>query len=240
MPPSTPLHRSPLPWRIQPLRSALLHNLFSGRCRICHARSLTGELCPGCHEDLPWITAACERCGLPLASGAAHCAACISRPPLFDRAHVLWTYTDGVDALIRRFKFEEDLAAGRLLTELAAGTLARRRIQCAGPLVPMPLHPLRYRQRGFNPAALIAGWLGATVMQSLVCRDRHTPAQRGQSARQRATNLRAAFRLERPPPRVVTLVDDVITTGASLGALAECLRRGGAERIEVIALARTI
>jgi ComF family protein len=240
MPRSTRVHRPPLPWRTQRPRSALLHNLFSGRCRFCQARSLTGELCPGCREDLPWITAACQCCGLPLASGAAHCAACASRPPRFDRAHVFWTYTDGVDALIRRFKFKEDLAAGRLLTELAAGTLTRRRIPCAGPLVPMPLHPVRYRHRGFNPAALIAGWLGATVMQSLVCRDRHTPAQRGRSARERATNLRDAFRLQRPPPRAVTLVDDVITTGASLGVLADCLRHGGAERIEVIALARTI
>ncbi|RZU99247.1 ComF family protein [Spiribacter vilamensis] len=240
MPISITRHSSPPPWRLPGRGSAYLHNLFSGRCRFCHARSLSRGLCPGCCEDLPWISAACRRCGLPLASGAAECAGCLADPPPFDRARVLWTYGDGVDELIRAFKLREDLAAGRLLTELAAEALCERGVACHGPLVPIPLHTARYRQRGFNQSALIARWLGAAVMESLVFRHRHTPPQRGRSAADRRAALHGAFRLQRPPPRSVTLVDDVVTTGASLAAVAECLREGGVERVEVIALARAI
>ena len=240
MRPCIPAHTSPLPWRPPGRGSARLHNLFSGRCRFCRARSHGGELCPGCREDLPWISAACRRCGLPLASGARECAGCLAAPPPFDRARVLWTYTDGVDELIRGFKLHEDLAAGRLLAGLAAEALHERRVPCHGPLVPVPLHRARYRWRGFNQSALIARWLGAPTMESLICRRRDTPPQRGRSAVERRAALHGAFHLQRPPPRTVTLVDDVVTTGASLAAVADCLRRGGVERIEVIALARAI
>jgi len=227
-------------WRPPGRWAAFLHNLFSGRCRLCQARSLACPLCPGCREDLPWISAACERCGLPLASGEPLCAGCRTAPPPLDRTRVIWTYSDGVDDLIRAFKLHEDLAAGRLLTELAAAALHQRRTPCQGPLVPMPLHPTRYRRRGFNQSALIAGWLGPPVASSLIRRHRYTAPQRGQTAADRRTNLHGAFRLQRPPPPAVTLVDDVVTTGASLAAVADCLRQGGVERIEVIALARAI
>lgn len=231
---------STLPWRQLSRQSAYLHNLFSGRCWFCHARSLCCGLCPGCREDLPWISAACRRCGLPLASGASECAGCLANPPPFHRARVLWTYGEGVDELIRRFKLHENLAAGRLLTELAAESLRERHVPCHGPLVPMPLHPARYRERGFNQSALIARWLGGPMKASLIRRHRNTPPQRGRSAADRRVALHNAFRLQQPPPRIVTLVDDVITTGASLAAVADCLRQGGVERIEVIALARAV
>ena len=228
------------PWRPPGRGAAFLHNLLSGRCRFCQARSLECPLCPGCREDLPWISAACERCGLPLASGEPLCAGCRTAPPPFDRTRAIWTYGEGVDDLIRAFKLHEDLAAGRLLAELAATALHQRGTPCHGPLVPMPLHAARYRRRGFNQSALLARWLGPPVAPSLIQRHRHTAPQRGQTAADRRANLHGAFRLQRPPPAAVTLVDDVVTTGASLAAVADCLRRGGVRRIEVIALARAI
>ncbi|MEX0431162.1 ComF family protein [Spiribacter insolitus] len=227
-------------WRSTTPLEHWLHNLLDGRCRFCAARSLQHPLCAGCREDLPWITAACRRCALPLASGASQCAGCLSNPPPFDRTHALWTYTHGVDRLIRAFKLREDFSAGRLLTSLAANAMRERKKPCHGPLLPMPLHPKRYRQRGFNQSALIAGWLGPPVIMRLVHRRRHTPPQRGLDAAARQRNLEGAFRLQCPPPRSVVLVDDVLTTGASLAELANCLRAGGTERIEVIVLARAI
>ena len=77
-------------------------------------------------------------------------------------------------------------------------------------------------------------------MEGLVRRQRHTPAQRGLDAASRRRNLAGAFQLQHPPPRAVMLVDDVLTTGASLAALANCLRAGGTRRIEVLVLARAV
>lgn len=235
----SPITRCPT-WRSPGRLEHWLHNLLDGRCRFCAARSPRHPLCAGCREDLPWITAACRRCGLPLASGASECAGCLSKPPPFDRTLALWTYTDGVDRLIRAFKLRGDFSAGRLLTSLAAGAMRERNTPCHAPLLPMPLHPVRYRQRGFNQSALIAGWLGPPVIGRLVQRRRNTPPQRGLDAATRQRNLSGAFRLQCPPPRSVVLVDDVLTTGASLRELANCLRSGGTERIEVIVLARAI
>ncbi|MEX0448903.1 ComF family protein [Spiribacter sp. 221] len=235
----SPITRSPT-WRSPGRLEHWLHNLLDGRCRFCAARSPRHPLCAGCREDLPWITAACRRCGLPLASGASECAGCLSKPPPFDRTRALWTYTDGVDRLIRAFKLRGDFSAGRLLTSIAAGAMRERTTPCHAPLLPMPLHPVRYRQRGFNQSALIAGWLGPPVIGRLVQRRRNTPPQRGLDAATRQRNLSGAFRLQCPPPRSVVLVDDVLTTGASLRELANCLRSGGTERIEVIVLARAI
>ncbi len=227
-------------WRQPGRLDALLHALFNGACLFCGCTTQQREICAGCLEDLPWISAACQRCGLPLASGAKTCAACLNHPPALDRTLALWCYTDGVDRLIRDFKLKGDLAAGRLLSELAAESLRRRAHRCAGPLIPMPLHPQRYRERGFNQSALIARWLGPRVITTLVKRHHNSPSQRQLSAEQRSDNVESAFLLCHPPPRVVTLVDDVLTTGASLNALAACLRAGGTERIEAITLARAI
>ena len=228
------------PWRRPASIEHWLHNLLDGRCRACSARSPAHPLCPGCREDLPWITAACRRCGLPLANRAGECAGCLREPPPFERTRALWTYSDGIDTLIRAFKLAEDFSAGRLLTGLAADALSRANVPCAGPLLPMPLHRARYRQRGFNQSRLIADWLGPPVRADLIERRRHTPAQRGLDAAARRRNLQHAFARRKPPPRAVTLVDDVLTTGASLAALAHCLRAGGTERIEVLVLARAI
>lgn len=227
-------------WRRTTRLHSWLHQIFSGRCRFCRACCEHREICSGCLEDLPWITAGCQRCGMPLASGAERCAKCLSQPPAINRTHALWAYHDGIDDLIRRFKLQADMAAGRLLTELAREALARRSIRCLGPLVPMPLHEKRYRARGFNQSALIARWLGPPVMDTLVKRTVHTPSQRGLNAKARQTNLNQAFQLQNPPPKALTLIDDVMTTGASMDALAKTLRAGGTEYIEAIVLARAV
>ncbi|MDR9432643.1 MAG: ComF family protein [Spiribacter sp.] len=225
-------------WRSPRRFDGLLHAVFDGRCRFCTARSAPLAICPGCHEDLPWISAGCQQCGLPLASGALQCAACLSRPPPFQHGMALWHYAHGIDRLIKRFKLNEDYAAGRLLTQIAACGLRTRRWSCPAPLIPMPLHLARFTERGFNQSALIAKGLGTPVDSTLVRRIEHTPPQRGLEAAARRHNLSQAFALTRTPPAALTLVDDVITTGASLTALAECLRANGTRTIHVIALAR--
>jgi len=227
-------------WRQPPYWRLRLDRLLHGRCQFCNGPVADSGLCPGCREDLPWITAGCRSCGAPLSSGARACAGCIGDPPPFQRTHALWQYQDGIDDCLRAFKDRGDIAMGRLLTDLAVAALTRRGLSLPGPLVPMPLHRDRYRQRGFNQSVLIGRWLGGPCLEDLVERSRNTADQRGLDARQRRANLDRAFRLRRPPPRAVTLVDDVMTTGASLRALAQCLREGGAEHIRVLVLARAV
>ncbi|TQE99032.1 MAG: ComF family protein [Spiribacter salinus] len=235
-----PSQDNPLFWKATPRWATWLDQLYSGRCRFCSAPAANPDLCPGCREDLPWITAACETCAMPLASGAPRCAGCLTQPPPFDRALALWRYNQGIDTLIRQFKLNGDLSAGRMLTGLAAMSLARRNVRCAEPLVPMPLHPKRRRTRGFNQSAFIANRLGPTVADTLARRQRNSPPQRGLTAAARQRNLRDAFAVQGEPPTCVTIIDDVLTTGASAGALARCLKDAGVSRVEVLVLARAI
>jgi len=227
-------------WRSIDRIATMGHALLDGRCRLCAGPSAYWAICAGCHEDLPWISAACRRCGLPLSSGADHCAGCLSAPPVFNRSVAVWSYTNAIVPLIRRFKLYDDWAAGRLLSAMAAAQLRARRWSCPAPLVAMPLHAQRLRQRGFNQAELIARWLGGPLIKRLVKRTQNTPSQRQLNAATRENNLRGAFALQASPPQALTLVDDVMTTGASLNALAQCLREGGTQHIEVIVLARAI
>ena len=218
--------------------SSVLHQLFDGRCRFCNACCPRQDICAACKEDLPWITAACATCGLPLASGASHCADCLSQPPPFTRTTAIWHYADDIQKLIQAYKFEEDFAAGRLLAELAAETVQRRGRFLNATLVPMPLHPKRRRERGFDHIQHLARWMGYSLCHQLLKRQRHTPPQSGLDAAARAHNLAQAFTLTATPPKRVILFDDVLTTGASAREAAVTLKAAGVETVECLMIAR--
>lgn len=212
--------------------------LLGGHCRLCAGPAPGPEICTGCRDELPWLAGACAACAVPLPGGGRYCGHCRQRPPPFAATRALWHYAGPVATLIRAFKFHGDLAAGRLLADLAAEALAA---DAAAPdtLVPLPLHPARRRQRGFDQAREIARRLGPPVRTDLVLRCRDTPAQSGLDATRRRRNVRNAFATTgRPPPPTVTVVDDVLTTGASARELARTLLAAGARRVELLVLAR--
>lgn len=216
------------------------HSRFFGRrCRLCRGQGQGAlELCHGCRGDLPWIRCPCRHCGLPLPAGDRLCGRCRYRPPPFATVLAPLRYDGTAAALIRRFKFHGDLAAGRLLADLLAGCLPADRPQA---LIPVPLHPSRLRQRGFNQAREIARRLGPPILGNAVRRQRPTAEQSGLAAGERRRNMRDAFRLVgRPLPTHVAIVDDVMTTGATARELTRTLRRGGVERVDVYALARAV
>jgi ComF family protein len=160
----------------------------------------------------------------------------------FDGALAAFEYRFPLDRLVQRFKYSGDLAIGRWL----ALELARRVREEPRPdlLVPMPLAHGRLRERGFNQAAQVARVLAQRLdvpfALHMVDRVRDAPSQSGLGRRARRANLRGAFQCNATlQGRRVVLVDDVITTGASADALSAVLKRAGAARIDVWALART-
>lgn len=224
------------------IRSIINQLLLPRHCLLCGADSNGKGLCDGCHDDLPRPGGpCCSRCGLSLGSGT-QCAGCLKAPPAFVRTVAACDYTYPLDAMLQRYKYH-----GRLeVAEIAAGLLASRLagVPCPDLLIPMPLHATRLAERGFNQAAEIARLLGkqldVPVNLGACRRIRITTPQAGLSLRRRMRNLRGAFdcRCDLVGLRIA-LVDDVMTSGASLGELARVVRQAGASEVECWVVART-
>ncbi|SHK67439.1 ComF family protein [Halomonas caseinilytica] len=216
-----------------------LRRLLPGRCAFCLAAcETTAPWCSACHAALPWNLAACPVCAEPQLGGH-RCGHCLRRMPAFEAARVPLRYEGELAVLMRRFKFQASPRAGSLLLALLEEAL--REAPRPEALLAVPLHPHRARQRGFDQARWLAERLSTRLDIPLVVaqRRRDTPSQRGLDRQRRGRNLRAAFRVEAALPSEVALLDDVMTTGATLDALARACRRAGAERIEAWAVART-
>jgi len=205
------------------------------------------------HARLPW-QARCLDCGGVTGGPEDLCAACRGRLPWLDdagrgtapgldRVVAAFRYAPPVDRWLPRFKFHRDLAAGRLLSQLMVARLA----DCERPqaLVAIPLHRARLRTRGYDQALElarpVARALGLPLRRDLLRRVRATAPQSELDAASRAGNLQGAFAACGPAlPSHVALVDDVMTTGATLQAAAEALRRAGVARVEAWVCARVL
>ena len=230
-----------------------VHFLLPSPCLGCGvplpARRSPLGLCRACRRALPAAAeTACPGCGAPLAAAAVppgyRCGACRARPPAFERLVVPWSYAPPLDAVILALKFRRlERLGGDLGAALAAA--AGERLAGCDLVVPVPLHWRRRWTRGYNQAASIArslaGRLGVPAADPLV-RRRATPPQTSLDRLERRRNLRAAFALSRAAAvrrRTVALVDDVVTTGATLDAAARCLLDAGAAAVVAVAAART-
>lgn len=220
-----------------------IQNLMSPcRCLLCDTPSQTGaKVCQICFNELPWLEHSCWRCALPLSNSELICGACLSKPPGFDRTQALWHYLPPVTGLIHALKFQRRQDLARPLGEMLAGCL--RPSPLPDCLVPVPLHPTRYRARGFNQALEIArpiaNRLKIPLCPKLCRRIRITPPQRMLDAEERRRNLRGAFQATTElSGRHIAIVDDVLTTGATAHEVATALKRAGAAHVEVWVLAR--
>lgn len=219
----------------------LIWQLFPVRCLVCMAAGeAQRDLCSGCAQDLPWLEHSCQRCAEPL-SQSALCGRCQQQTPAFDSTIAPFIYASPVADMIHRFKFQRQLVAGRLLAELMADKFAAA--DRPDSLVAVPLHRKRAAERGFNQsfelAKVLAKRLSLPLEYDLVRRVRDTPQQVGLIKSERQKNLRGAFVVRRSPPRHIAIIDDVMTTGSTVNEVAQVLRAGGAERIQVWVCART-
>ncbi|WP_437360099.1 double zinc ribbon domain-containing protein [Inquilinus limosus] len=242
------------PW-LRRAGTALLDAVLPLRCLSCGAEVMApGALCAACWAQLAFLgPPLCRRCGLPFdhaaAAGAGDdpvCGNCLAYPPLWDRARAAFLYDDLSRKLILAFKHGDQTHAapafGRMLQRAAAPFLADVEV-----IAPVPLHRWRLLRRRYNQAALLALALGREagrpVVPDLLVRRRVTPSQGGQDRRARRRNVAGAFAV-RPgrealvEGRRVLLVDDVLTTGATIDECARALRRKGAAGVDVVTLAR--
>jgi ComF family protein len=235
-----------IPIRIWPRH--LVAALFPPTCLLCGAPGRGDlDLCPACRDDLPHNRHACPRCALPLPATApvgTLCGACQRRPPVYDRCLAPLRYQGAAPHLITGLKFHARMACARLLGELLVGGVAEAAVALPECLVPVPLHPARLRERGFNQALEIARIparrLGLPLDLHTCVRQVATAPQSGLPAKARRRNLRGAFALIRPPEvRHLALVDDVVTTGSTVQELARTLKRAGVARVDVWAVAKT-
>lgn len=219
----------------------ILSLFYPDHCQLCGAEATDG-LCAGCRRELPHNRHACRQCGLPLETDAV-CGACQRHPPAVDHSLIPFLYSAPIDRLIGQFKFSAKLPQGRLLARLLEQHLA---CQATLPdlLVPVPLHPARMRQRGFNQALELAKPLSRrfripidhrSCRRTLQTRPQHELKQR-----QRRRNIRGAFQVTVPlTARHVALIDDVVTTGNTVNEVARVLKQAGVARVDVWAVART-
>lgn len=219
--------------------------LYPPTCVLCgDPGSRDRDLCSACSEALPVRRHACLRCGVNLtADSDAVCGQCQQTPPFFDRTVAAFSYEEPVRHLIQGLKFHRRYAYGRVLGALLADRLAQCLARQPDCIIPVPLHTLRYRERGFNHATEIAREISRRFRLPIdlktACRSRATQPQVGLSAEERRNNIRRAFRIMRPcPARHVAILDDVVTTGATVNDLAKLLKNHGVETVDVWACAR--
>ena len=215
----------------------------NGICLLCDepAGSIP-NLCDTCTRALPTLPEPCIACGASAVPHARLCRACAIRRPPVDRTVCALAYAPPVDYLVGRLKFDRDLRvvpalAGMLLRAVAGVAAADR-------LAPVPITPARLRERGFNQALEIARAVGKRRGVRLTWavhrrRGAETPQSSLPDVAARRANVAGAFEAHAAMDGHVVIVDDVVTTGATVNALARCLKTAGARRVDVWAVART-
>ncbi len=240
----------------------LVNFLYPPRCAACAVRltaATPARLCAYCQEHIERAAGAqCSRCGdvlrsATLAGGATLCPRCVNNPPSFRAVYAATIYhsldagsDNPVASLIRRHKYGLDQSLSRALAECLPDPLPLRR-EAYDLIVPVPLHRKRLRWRGFNQSALLGTELARRLRLPLAVgclrRVRATPPQTAQTHAARLKNVAGAFAL-RNPQRIsgqrVLLVDDVVTTGATVDECARVLLAAGAAVVDVFALARVL
>jgi len=224
--------------KIASLPLSITSYLFGGSCFLCRgpAREL---ICGACDADLPrLVRPRCPRCALESPRGEL-CGRCLSQAPAYDATQAALAYEFPADALVQALKFRGELALAPLLAALLAEKLRGERVDL---VVPVPLSRERLRRRGYNQALEIARHVrGGTLELALCERTRDAPPQMDLPYEARQRNVRGAFRCTRAlGGAIVAVVDDVMTTGATLDEIARTLKGAGAQRVMNWVVARTM
>ncbi len=218
-------------------------------CLFCGAA--VGEaaqvaVCPECAGLIHWVASPlCPCCGAVFESregGDRLCGDCITEPPPFTRARAAALYDGPVTAAITRFKFGRQLALLPVMQSWLRQSAGAELAAAADLLAPVPLHPKRLQARGFNQALLLAqAFPDKPLEREALVRVRHTRPQVGLNPGERRDNVKGAFAVPDPAQirgKNVLLVDDLLTTGATVKECARVLKKAGARRVELLTVGR--
>lgn len=233
------------------LCNRLAESALPASCLLCHGGTGGSILCPACAADLPQLPSArCPVCAAPTPASAV-CGHCLQKPPHFDSTYAVWRYDFPLDKLIQAYKYGHQLALSRFFAEALKTVLSPAALTTSATLhphwdriIPLPLAEPRLRQRGYNQsqelARPLARHLGVRLDTAICSRPRHTLPQAELPLAGRAKNIRNAFACRGSlAGEALLLIDDVMTTGASLNECARTLKLHGAARVDVAVLART-
>ncbi len=230
-------------------RTSITHWLKQRRlpqyCALCTQHHQGQDaICDQCHEFFTPIPYACTQCARPLPkSEFLVCGQCIKKKPYFDQTIAPYLFTEPLRTLLHEFKYQQGLYLLSFLAQLIVRNLPQHAHQTEC-LIPVPLHPKRLQQRGFNQAAELTKYLGKTLnipYQLQSCQKiTHTVPQAELNASQRRMNLSNVFKASSLNYKHVTLIDDLLTTGSTANELAKTLKMQGIERVSVWCCARTI
>lgn len=220
------------------------YRLFFDLCILCQQPSKhCSSICDSCLQDLPWLQTHCQICSIPLNTHTETliCKQCIDKPPSFSKTYALLEYRFPINALMNLIKYQRKPEYLGHLSALFSEKMPQlEHIDC---IMPIPMHRWDLFKRGFNQAALIAQLISKfsqlplepTCLQKTI----RSPKQASLTRQARLKNLNKAFSCTSTPPARVLLVDDVMTTTATVEAAANTLLKAGAEHIEVLVIART-
>jgi ComF family protein len=226
--------------------SALLKRvlpLLPQDCLLCSARAAAQPLCAACELALPYHDApACPQCA-HATTGSRVCGECLSYPPSFDATLAAFDYRFPVDILVHQIKYHSNLA----LVDFIASSLLRKLNKAEKPdlVFAMPLHSVRLQQRGFNQSVEIAKsvikqWKVPLQLNGYQ-RVKDTKEQAQLPWKERHANVRGAFTCDLDlRGKHIAVVDDVMTTGATLNEFATMLKKSGAEKVSAYVVARTL
>ena len=215
----------------------VLGPLFGGTCYLCRGPA-SALLCAACNAELPRLAPPrCPRCALASPRSEV-CGRCLAETPHYDATVAALAYEFPADALVHSLKFRGELALAGFLAQLLSQRLGEDQVD---HVVPVPLSAERLRGRGYNQSVEIARHLRSGKLDLSLCeRSRDTPAQMDLPYAERRRNVRGVFRCTRAIlGRTVAVVDDVMTTGATLDELASVLKAAGAARVVNWVVART-
>ena len=228
--------------------------IFKPNCLLCaqniaqnneNTHPSIHAVCRACVEELPWHPkTSCPQCGL--ASSGMVCGSCLNSPPDFDATKAVFLYAYPVDAMMLRYKYGKNLNLGDTFGEFLAEKVD---IESIDLIIPMPMHPQRLKERGFNQALEIAKVLSKILTKNArekldyksVIRQTLTPPQASLPLKERVKNIKGAFKANADlTGKRIAIVDDVMTTGASLNELTKTLKKAGASHVECWVIARTL
>lgn len=218
-------------------------------CSFCSMTKTELGVCDTCLNAIESVGHFCSRCASTLETKEAQdlhreCGQCINKPPVYDTVITATRYKYPVDKALSELKFNKQLHYARSLSHVLERKVRQRYIESPLPqaLVPIPLHPKRLKERGFNQSQLITQQLASSLnipQASALARVKDTPHQVGLSEKQRRKNLNNAFHLNSPLPQHIALVDDVVTTGSTVTEATKLCRKQGVKRVDIWCLAKT-